>query len=179
MTTCAHCGATIAAGAKTCPSCGGKNKKPVYKRPWFIVLMVIIVICAVMGMGGSEEPGSTSTTDNDTQKQEQKITYTEYDLGQMVKELESNAMKAEKKYNEQYIKVTGKISVIDSDGDYIAIEPVGSDFSIYGIQCYIQNEEQEAIITELNVGDSITIEGQITEIGEVMGYSMNIDKVMK
>lgn len=26
MTICKHCGAEIAAGAKTCPKCGGKNK---------------------------------------------------------------------------------------------------------------------------------------------------------
>lgn len=31
MVTCKHCGAEIAAGAKTCPQCGGKNKKPFYK----------------------------------------------------------------------------------------------------------------------------------------------------
>lgn len=32
MTTCKHCGAEIAASAKVCPHCGGKNKPPIYKR---------------------------------------------------------------------------------------------------------------------------------------------------
>lgn len=36
MTTCKHCGAEIAASAKVCPQCGGKNKPPIYKRWWFI-----------------------------------------------------------------------------------------------------------------------------------------------
>lgn len=46
MTTCATCGAEIAASAKTCPHCGAKNKvkKPVYKRPWFWILIVAVVI---------------------------------------------------------------------------------------------------------------------------------------
>lgn len=31
LITCKHCGQVIAASAKTCPHCGGKNGKPVYK----------------------------------------------------------------------------------------------------------------------------------------------------
>ena len=178
MTTCAHCGASIAAKAKTCPNCGGKNKKPIYKRPWFIIIIVIIVICIVMGMGGSDDPASNSSTDNG-QQQEQQITYTKYDAGQMVKDLENNAMKAEKKYNDQYIKVTGKLTTIDSDGSYIDIEPTGDNFSMYSITCYLQNEEQENVVTELSTGDTVTIKGQVTEVGEVLGYSMNIDKIIK
>lgn len=38
MTTCKHCGAEIAASAKVCPHCGGKNKPPIYKRWWFILI---------------------------------------------------------------------------------------------------------------------------------------------
>lgn len=46
MTVCETCGAEIAASAKTCPHCGAKNKvkKPVYKRPWFWILIVAVVI---------------------------------------------------------------------------------------------------------------------------------------
>ena len=47
MVTCKHCGTEIAASAKVCPKCGGKNKKPIYKRPWFIALIVIIIIGAI------------------------------------------------------------------------------------------------------------------------------------
>ena len=35
LITCKHCGQVIAASAKTCPHCGGKNGKPVYKKWWF------------------------------------------------------------------------------------------------------------------------------------------------
>lgn len=46
LTACQTCGAEIAADAKTCPHCGAKNKvkKPVYKRPWFWILIVAVVI---------------------------------------------------------------------------------------------------------------------------------------
>ncbi len=52
MTTCKHCGAQIAKAAKICPQCGGKNKKPLFLRPWFIILAVIIVLAVLGGVGG-------------------------------------------------------------------------------------------------------------------------------
>ncbi len=47
MCNCRVCNAPIAKSAKRCPSCGAKNKKPFYKRAWFIILVVIVVIAAV------------------------------------------------------------------------------------------------------------------------------------
>lgn len=50
-------GAEIAKDAKTCPNCGAKNKKPLYKRVWFWILIAIVVIVVVViiiaSVGGS------------------------------------------------------------------------------------------------------------------------------
>ena len=54
MTTCKHCGAEIAASAKVCPQCGGKNNPPIYKRWWFIAIIVLIVLSVI---GGSTDSG--------------------------------------------------------------------------------------------------------------------------
>lgn len=43
-TVCKSCGAQFFKKEKVCPRCGAKNKKPVYKRPWFIILIVLIVL---------------------------------------------------------------------------------------------------------------------------------------
>lgn len=59
MTTCKHCGEPISSTAKTCPHCGGKNKKPLYKRPWIYILALLIVFFLVGGSGNS-------STNNDT-----------------------------------------------------------------------------------------------------------------
>ena len=48
MVTCKHCGAEIAASAKACPKCRGKNKKPFYKNPLLIALVVIVIIIAAV-----------------------------------------------------------------------------------------------------------------------------------
>ncbi|MEG0918555.1 MAG: zinc-ribbon domain-containing protein [Bacilli bacterium] len=177
LITCTHCGADISKGAKTCPSCGGKNKKPIYKRPWFIVIIAILVIGVVgSALGGGDSNTNTSSND-EPQKAEKKIEYTEHDIKKMHKELEANALKAEEKYQDKYIEITGKLGTIDSDGSYICIE-TNEEYSFDDIQCYIEDDKQLKQIKELNKGDSVTIQGQVTEIGELLGYSMDIDKIL-
>lgn len=61
MTTCKHCGAEIAASAKVCPHCGGKNKPPIYKRWWFIAIIVLIVLSAIGGSGSSSDSSASSS----------------------------------------------------------------------------------------------------------------------
>ena len=59
---CKSCSAEIAKSAKSCPSCGAKNKKPIYKKIWFWVIAVIIVVAATSGGSGDD------TSDNTTQQ---------------------------------------------------------------------------------------------------------------
>lgn len=69
LVTCRHCGAEIAASAKTCPQCGGKNKKPFYKNPLLIALVVIVMIVAAATSGIDKDSGGTkggSDTPNET-----------------------------------------------------------------------------------------------------------------
>ena len=51
MTQCKSCAKEIATSAKSCPGCGANNKKPIYKRVWFWVIAIIIVIGATGGSG--------------------------------------------------------------------------------------------------------------------------------
>ena len=55
MVGCKTCGAEIAENAKSCPSCGAKNKKPIFKKWWFWTIIVVILLIAI-GSGGSDEP---------------------------------------------------------------------------------------------------------------------------
>ncbi|WP_338597968.1 Ltp family lipoprotein [Clostridium baratii] len=60
---CKTCNAEIASSAKSCPSCGAKNKKPIYKRPWFIVIALFVIIGVIGGMGDDESDSVNSGTD--------------------------------------------------------------------------------------------------------------------
>lgn len=52
MIVCKTCNNPIAAKAKVCPHCGAKNKKPLFKRKWFIFLMLIIILSVIGSIGG-------------------------------------------------------------------------------------------------------------------------------
>lgn len=183
LKTCPVCGKEMAAGAKACPSCGAKNKKPIYRRWWFWVL-VVLVIAAVGSAMGSEDNGGTDTPQQEItgtpesgagQAEEPAVTYTAYSVGQLMDDLDSNALKAESTYQDQYVELTGRLNVVDSDGDYISIVPQDDQFAILGVQCYLQTEEQRQQVLEMQIDQVITVRGQITSVGEVMGYLLDVD----
>ncbi len=181
---CETCGKEIAKNAKACPSCGAKNKKPIYKRPWFIVCMVLLFFFIVGGTGGTESvstsadlPEQTSTTNTETHRNAENIEYVSYDVKTLIDDLNSNALKAEQTYANKYVEIKGRLSVIDSDGSYISLAPQDEIFSFYSVQCFLTNEQQLDKVLEMSIDDIIVLKGQITEVGEVLGYMLDIDSI--
>lgn len=43
ISVCKNCGNPLPEKATVCPSCGAKNKKPIYKKWWFWLIIVLIV----------------------------------------------------------------------------------------------------------------------------------------
>ena len=179
MTTCKHCGQEIAASAKVCPHCGGKNKPPIYKRWWFIAIIVIIVLAVIGGSGSSDSSGSTSSTATSktavsSSSSEAAIEYTAYTVTELSEDLNSNALKAADKYKGQYVELTGRLSVIDSNGKYVSIVDSTDEWAITGVQCYIKDDEQKQVVMDMSIGDEIVVKGKITDVGEVLGYFLDM-----
>ena len=77
------------------------------------------------------------------------------------------------------MELTGRLNVIDSSGKYISFVPTDDEFAIMGVQCYIKTEEQKAAVMEMSIGDTLVVKGKIKDVGEVLGYSLDIDEVVK
>lgn len=210
-TLCKHCGATIASNAKICPSCGGKNAKPIYKRPWFIAIVVVLGLSVIGSFAGSnankantKAPGTShsaaSTVTSQSRSEESgvngisaaseasavsvvssapSISYTPYTVSKLLDDLETNAMKASNDYKGQYVELTGTLNVIDSSGKYISLNPENDEFTLIGIQCYIKSDDQKNAIMEMTKGDTLVVKGKIKDVGEIMGYSLDIDEIAK
>lgn len=176
---CKNCEAEIDAKAVVCPSCGVKVKKPFYKKAWFIILAVIIVIGAIASAGGSDSPSNvaTNTGDETGVQQNQEIVYEEVKADKLISDLEANALKAENEYLDKYVKLTGRLSVIDSDGKYISLAPVNDPYSFMSVQCYIKNDEQLEKVLNMQVDDTVTLNGKIKSVGEVLGYALDIESI--
>ena len=172
MKVCKTCGTEIAASAKTCPKCGAKNKKG---HPILIAVVVVFILFAIIG--GSGEDSANTGTPFPTPTPEI-IEYQTYSVHDMVDMLEKNAMKAEATFDGQYVEISGRINVIDSDGKYISVVSAKDKYAFTGVTCYIMNDEQTNAIMEMNVNEKIVIRGKITDVGEVLGYYLDITEIV-
>lgn len=149
------------------------EKKPFYKRVWFIVLVVVVIIAAVMPKGDKDADTANKTAETSTKE----ITYTAADAGQMLSDLENNALNAEKTYKDKDLEITGKVFNIDSSGKYINIDGLNSEFTMTGITCNLQNDEQRDVVASISKGATVVVRGHVTDVGEVLGYTINVDQI--
>ena len=136
-------------------------------------LCLVAVITIVIMFPDSFKGGSTDGTPTSTQ-----IQYEQVNLQDMLDELDTNALRAEEKYQGKHIEITGEIRVFDSDGKYIAIVPCGaSDWSLATVRCHLADPAHKSFLLEKAVGDVVTIRGKVFSIGEVIGYGIKIIEV--
>ena len=65
LRVCKNCNNPLPEKATVCPSCGAKNKKPIYKRWWFWLIAALIVIGVASSSGMKSDPSDkqpSSTT---------------------------------------------------------------------------------------------------------------------
>ncbi len=174
---CKKCGKELEENSVACPACGRAVKKKKFYKKWWFWLIAVIVIAAIAANGGEENPDSGESSAPESTAATQ-ITYEKVELNDMFAVLKSNAMQAEEKYQGKYLEFSGKISNFDSDGSYISVEAIGADaWDFNSVMCYIKNEEQKQFLLNKSVGDTVTIRGKIKSIGEVLGYSLDMDTI--
>lgn len=151
------------------------------------MILLISIVCSVMKNFNKPIEGNTTSSSStassgksdkkDTKPTEKPIKYAKYKVSEMMDDLDNNAMKAEKKYTDKYVEITGKLYNIDSDGKYIDLGPTDDEFAIIGVQCYIKTKDQSNKIMDMKKGQTVTLKGKITEVGEVIGYSLDIKEI--
>lgn len=185
---CKHCQSEIPKKAKVCPQC---RKKQGGIMKWVLIAVVVLGLIGAMAGGGEsvEDTDSYDETTVNTENQQESadveiteeaepvIEYTVCTVSEMVGVLESNAMKAEATYQNQYVEITGRLGNIDSDGAYITLYPTDDEWAFTGVTCRMKNDEQKAQVMEMSVDDTVTLRGKITEVGEVLGYYLDIDSI--
>lgn len=181
---CKECGAENLAKAVICTSCGCKLPKSKSILSIIVsVFVAIIIISFIAGTGDDTSLSSSGDNINNSQgddidNEPQEIEYIEVSVDEMVSLLEDNALKAENTYQDAYVSIEGRLDVIDSDGKYISLYPVDTLYSFIGVTCYIENEQQLAQVLEMSKGDIVAIKGKVTNIGELLGYSLDIDEIL-
>lgn len=180
MTTCKHCGAEIAASAKVCPQCGGKNKPPIYKRWWFIAIIVLIVLSAIGGSGSSSD--SSASGSKTTSKAS---TSTASSVASVVPEISEDDYKAEcqtvdykelcrypEKYEGTKIVVKVKVSQI-IDANFSGSEKAwrtytdNSGYGFYADDEYYMLDKRGGDAVKILDDDIITVYGEFTGLEKI------------
>lgn len=187
---CKHCATEIPYNAKICPNC--RKKQGMGCLPLVLIVLGIIILLGVIGgsggskssssSGSSTTAGASSSKTESAKKPETKpaeteapIEYTSVTVDEMVEALESNALKAQDTYKDKYLEVTGRLNAIDSSGKYISLYP--ADISLTGVTCNLKNDTQKAQVGNMSMGDTVTLRGKCKSVGEVMGYTLDIDSI--
>lgn len=180
MTTCKHCGAEIAASAKVCPQCGGKNKPPIYKRWWFIAIIVLIVLSAIGGSGSSSD-GSASSSKSTSKASAS----TASSVASVVPEISEDDYKAEcqtvdykelcrypEKYEGTKIAVKVKVSQI-IDANFSGSEKAwrtytdNSGYGFYADDEYYMLDKRGGDAVKILDDDIITVYGEFTGLEKI------------
>ncbi len=99
----------------------------------------------------------------------------EVTAGQLLSELEENALAAKRDWDGKRVTLTGKLRNIDSSGSYFTISG-DAEFSIISVQVYIDESLVEAV-SAFKKGQTVTVTGEITDVGEIMGYSVTAQSI--
>lgn len=110
--------------------------------------------------------------------QEESQKYAEANIDVLLDEVKSNAAKANKNYKGKYVKIVGGVvKNIESNARYFNLEGSDPYAFLINVQCYPKNNSVKNAMLELSVGQYVTVYGKITDVGEIMGYSLDAEKI--
>ena len=193
MIICKHCGQPISDKSKICPFCGGNVKVPFYDKTWFHILLVLIIFAGIDYVIRNPDPeptvyrtpivenaeASSQSSDDPIEEIDEQETapkseedkYSNENISDMIALVDNYPMQAED-YEGQYIRVSGYVRNVDSDGKYFTIAEDDDSFVITNTiqQKMKKTSDVYEFIKNTTIGTYITVEGKITDVGEVMYY---------
>lgn len=144
------------------------------------VLLGVINSDSNSGSSSSSNYSSSSSSSSSSSKQVQEPSknYAEADIDVLLDEVKSNAAKANKNYKGKYVKIVGGVvKNIESNARYFNLEGSDPYAFLINVQCYPKNSSVKDAMIELSVGQQVTVYGKITDVGEIMGYSLDLEKI--
>lgn len=168
MTKCKSCGADITSSAKHCPSCGAKNKKPIYKRVWFWILVVVLLIAIADFVASKVNPSDSieieTTTEEDSNAYVDRSEATvEIDCDKLAEAYNKNPDYYDKILNNQVAEWSGTItSIANSDnGEVLVYMRCGLNGYLIDnvVTATITNDKDKKAILSYKEGDKIKMKG--------------------
>jgi len=142
------------------------------KRFWLLGILALGIVSSALGGGGSS---SSSDSSSNTSQEEAATPSVQVTAEQLLTELEGNALAAKNSWNGKRVTITGKLDNIDASGDYFSLRG-NNEYSFINVQVYIDDSFVDAV-SAFKKGQTVTVTGEITDVGEIMGYSVKAQSI--
>ncbi len=134
------------------------------------VLFLLGIIGSCMGGG---DGGSSTVAKKDAKPK----TYTEVSIDTLIDAAQANAAKAKQEYNGKDLKIVGGVvGNIDSDSSYFSVNDPTKQFELMYVRVKPRNAEQKKSFATLEKEKAITIYGTVSDVGDIMGFTVKLDK---
>lgn len=144
-----------------------KASRPWFKKKRFWILGIVAIAIATQSMGGGGSSSSTESSDEVVAT----APAVEVTADQLLSELENNALSAKNNWDNKKVIITGTLDNIDASGDYFSLRG-NNEFSFINVQVYIDDSFIDTV-SAFKKGQTVTVTGEITDVGEIMGYSVD------
>ena len=140
-------------------------------------LVMILALFTIFALGSGSE-GTSSTKGSTTAAETKPVEYTTVEIETLLDELSGNAYNAQQKWKGKYVTIEGGVvSTIDASGKYFAIESTDDQYFLDSIRVDIPTSIRSEVMSGISNGASVTVKGKISDVGEILGYSVDADNV--
>ena len=144
-------------------------------KVWKILTGLFVLISCMAVLGGCGDSSDKKSNEAAAPK-----TYAEADINILISEAKENAAAAGKNYKDKDVKIVGGIvNNIDSDLKYFTLDGTDKNFSMLHVSCQIdkQNKELQDAVLNIKKGQPVIVYGHIKDVGDIMGYTLKLDKI--
>ena len=141
--------------------------RPQFKKKRFWAIGVVVLVIAMQAGGGSSDSNNSAT---DTATKAPAEPATEVTAQQLLADLEENPLGAKNTWDGKLVTITGIVDNIDASGDYFSLS--AGELTFIGVMVYIDDSFVDAV-SAFKKGQEVTVTGTISDVGELMGYSVD------
>jgi hypothetical protein len=165
-----------------------KAQRPAWKKKRVILPLALLLIIGISlaSSGGDTGTDGINTANTDANEPaapaadkpaaEPAEPAIETSSKEMIALLEGNALKAKNTYDGKRVTVTGFVGSIDASGKYFSLDPEPDAFVLTGVQVQTGKEFQDQL-ANFDKNQPVTVTGKITNVGEVMGYTLEAETI--
>lgn len=148
-----------------------KATRPWFKKKRFWLLGFIVLSAISSAIGGGGDSSTTSASSDSAEVQESAAPAAKVTAETLLSNLDENALSAKNTWDGQIVELTGTLDNIDASGNYFSLRG-NSEFSLINIQVFIDDKFIDTV-SSFTKGQKVTVTGEITDVGELLGYSVD------